>query len=390
MVEAGAKEVPEEQVAKALEAGARRDQEDCRDDRSTREGRRQAEAPGRDEGRRTRSSTARSSRRRWRRSPRRCACADKLENYDRVDKVQEELARIAAGGRSRAQGRRQEHLQGPEGEGAARRGARAPRAPRRPQVRRDPADLDRGRRAAPHARLGRVHARRDAGARHLHARHRRRPAEDRARGRRGYKRFMLHYNFPPFSVGEVQFMRGPGRREVGHGALAERALAPIVPAEEKFPYTIRLVSDILEINGSSSMASVCGGSMAMMDAGVPLGSPVAGHRHGPHHGRGLGQVRHPQRHRGRRGSLRRHGLQGGRHRAGHHGAADGHQGHRHHRRRSCARRWSRRAPAGCTSSARWPRRSASRAATSRPSRRASSRSRSRSTRSATSSGRAAR
>ncbi len=91
-----------------------------------------------------------------------------------------------------------------------------------------------------------------------------------------YKRFMLHYNFPPFSVGEVAFLRGPGRREVGHGALAERALAPIVPAEEKFPYTIRIVSDILESNGSSSMASVCGGSMSMMDAGVPLASPVAG------------------------------------------------------------------------------------------------------------------
>jgi polyribonucleotide nucleotidyltransferase len=91
-----------------------------------------------------------------------------------------------------------------------------------------------------------------------------------------YKRFMLHYNFPPFSVGEVQFLRGPGRREVGHGALAERALAPVVPAEDKFAYTVRLVSDILESNGSSSMASVCGGSMAMMDAGVPIKSPVAG------------------------------------------------------------------------------------------------------------------
>jgi len=91
-----------------------------------------------------------------------------------------------------------------------------------------------------------------------------------------YKRFMLHYNFPPFSVGEVGPQRGPGRREVGHGALAERALAPVVPAEEKFAYTIRIVSDILESNGSSSMASVCGGSMAMMDAGVPLTSAVAG------------------------------------------------------------------------------------------------------------------
>jgi polyribonucleotide nucleotidyltransferase len=91
-----------------------------------------------------------------------------------------------------------------------------------------------------------------------------------------YKRFMLHYNFPPFSVGEVGPQRGPGRREVGHGALAERALAPVVPPEEQFAYTVRLVSDILESNGSSSMASVCGGSMAMMDAGVPLAAPVAG------------------------------------------------------------------------------------------------------------------
>src|SRR4051812_33113924 len=91
-----------------------------------------------------------------------------------------------------------------------------------------------------------------------------------------WKSFMLHYNFPPFSVGEVGFMRGPGRREVGHGALAERALTPMMPGEEQFPYTVRIVSDILESNGSSSMASVCGGSLAMMDAGVPLKAPVAG------------------------------------------------------------------------------------------------------------------
>jgi polyribonucleotide nucleotidyltransferase len=91
-----------------------------------------------------------------------------------------------------------------------------------------------------------------------------------------YKRFMLHYNFPPFSVGEVSFLRGPGRREVGHGALAERALFPVIPTEEQFPYTLRIVSDILESNGSSSMASVCGGTLALMDAGVPLSAPVAG------------------------------------------------------------------------------------------------------------------
>ncbi|MBN2231883.1 MAG: polyribonucleotide nucleotidyltransferase [Deltaproteobacteria bacterium] len=91
-----------------------------------------------------------------------------------------------------------------------------------------------------------------------------------------YKRFMLHYNFPPFSVGEARFLRGPGRREIGHGALAERSLTPVLPPAEKFPYTIRIVSDILESNGSSSMATVCGGTLALMDAGVPISAPVAG------------------------------------------------------------------------------------------------------------------
>ena len=91
-----------------------------------------------------------------------------------------------------------------------------------------------------------------------------------------YKRFMLHYNFPPFSVGEVKFLRGPGRREVGHGHLAERSLSPMIPDENSFPYTLRVVSDILESNGSSSMATVCGGALALMDAGVPLKAPVAG------------------------------------------------------------------------------------------------------------------
>jgi len=91
-----------------------------------------------------------------------------------------------------------------------------------------------------------------------------------------FKRFMLHYNFPPFSVGEVKFLRGPGRREIGHGALAERALLNLLPSEDEFPYAMRVVSDILESNGSSSMATVCGGSLALMDAGVPLKSGCAG------------------------------------------------------------------------------------------------------------------
>ena len=90
------------------------------------------------------------------------------------------------------------------------------------------------------------------------------------------RRFMLHYNFPPFSVGEVKFLRGASRREIGHGALAHRALEPMLPSEEDFPYTIRLVSDILESNGSSSMASVCGGSLALFDCGVPVKAAVAG------------------------------------------------------------------------------------------------------------------
>jgi polyribonucleotide nucleotidyltransferase len=90
------------------------------------------------------------------------------------------------------------------------------------------------------------------------------------------KRFMHQYNFPPFSTGEIAPLRGPRRREIGHGALAEKALEPIVPEEDDFPYTIRLVSEALESNGSTSMASVCGGSLALMDAGVPISAPAAG------------------------------------------------------------------------------------------------------------------
>ena len=95
-------------------------------------------------------------------------------------------------------------------------------------------------------------------------------------GEKTEKRFMLHYNFPPFSVGEVAFLRGAGRREIGHGALAEKSILPSIPDEEDFPYTIRIVSDILESNGSSSMATVCGGVLALMDAGVPLPTIIAG------------------------------------------------------------------------------------------------------------------
>jgi polyribonucleotide nucleotidyltransferase len=95
-------------------------------------------------------------------------------------------------------------------------------------------------------------------------------------GEEAKKRFMLHYNFPPFSVGEVSFLRGPGRREIGHGALAEKGILPSIPNDETFPYTVRIVSDILESNGSSSMATVCGGVLALMDAGAPLKMVVGG------------------------------------------------------------------------------------------------------------------
>src|SRR5216110_2942764 len=90
------------------------------------------------------------------------------------------------------------------------------------------------------------------------------------------RRYMHHYNFPPYSVGETGFMRGPKRRDIGHGALAQRALEPMIPTLEDFPYTIRLVSETLESNGSSSMGSVCGSTLALMDAGVPIKAPVSG------------------------------------------------------------------------------------------------------------------
>ena len=99
------------------------------------------------------------------------------------------------------------------------------------------------------------------------------------------KKFMLDYNLPPFAVGEVRPIRGPGRREIGHGALAERSVAPILPGPSRFPYTIRVVSDILESNGSSSMASVCGATLSLMDAGVPISDPVGGHLDRPGPGR---------------------------------------------------------------------------------------------------------
>ena len=141
------------------------------------------------------------------------------------------------------------------------------------------ADHDRHRAAAARARLRAVHARSDAGA---GRRPRSAPRTTCSGSTRSTSRsettksFMLHYNFPPFSTGEVRPMRGTSRREIGHGNLAERALQGVLPAFEEFPYTIRIVSDVLESNGSSSMASVCGGSLALFDAGVPIRAAVAG------------------------------------------------------------------------------------------------------------------
>ena len=166
--------------------------------------------------------------------------------------------------------------------------------------------------------------------------------------------FLLHYNFPPFSVGEVKRFGSPGRREIGHGRLAWRSFQAVLPDEKEFPYTIRVVSDILESNGSSSMATICGGSLALMDAGVPIGAG-RGRRDGPREGRG--RVRDPHRHRGPGRPLRRHGLQGGRNARRDHRAPDGHQDRRHHAADLRARPSSRRAAAGCTSSTRWRRRS---------------------------------
>ena len=150
-----------------------------------------------------------------------------------------------------------------------------------------------------------------------------------------WKRFMLHYNFPPFSVGEVKFLRGPGRREIGHGALAERSLAADDAGGRELPlHRARRLRDHRDRNGSSSMASVCGGSLAMMDAGVPLKAPVAGVAMGLVMNEETGKYAILSRHRRRGRPLRRHGLQGDRHGRRHHRAADGHQGRRHHRPRS--------------------------------------------------------
>ena len=223
-------------------------------------------------------------------------------------------------------------------------------------LRRDPPDHLRGRRAAAHPRLGALHPRRDPGPGHRHPGHLRGRADHRHRAGAEYeKRFMLHYNFPPFSVGrgEVPARPRPARDRPRRPRRA-RPARRCCPTRRPSPTRSASSPTSWSRNGSSSMASICGGTLALMDAGVPLKAPVAGRGHGP--GQGGRQVRRPLRHRGRGRPLRRHGL----------------QGRGHPRRasppcrwtsrsaasppRSWPRRWSRPGRAGCTSSTRWPRR----------------------------------
>ena len=162
------------------------------------------------------------------------------------------------------------------------------------------------------------------------------------------KRYMHHYNFPPYSTGETGRVGSPKRREIGHGALAERALMPVLPTREEFPYAIRQVSEALSSNGSTSMGSVCASTLAMLHAGVPLRAPVAGiamglvvRRRG-HAGRTADRLRRPHGHPGCGGRVRRHGLQGGGHRRVHHGDPARHEarrpsGHRAHGRAQARR-----------------------------------------------------
>ena len=194
------------------------------------------------------------------------------------------------------------------------------------------------------------------------------------------KWYFHHYNFPPFSVGEAGFMRGPKRRDIGHGALAERALVPMIPSQEDFPYTIRVVSDILESNGSSSMASVCGSSLSLMDAGVPIKAPVAGIAMGLiKEGDDyvvLTDIAGVEDHLGDM-DFKVAGTEDG-----HHRPPDGHQDHGRHVRHPARRADAGRARPACSSSARWPRSSPRRASRCPTTRRASRRSRSTRTRSA--------
>ena len=165
-----------------------------------------------------------------------------------------------------------------------------------------------------------------------------------------FKRYIHHYNMPPYATGEAGRLKSPGRREIGHGALAERALLPVIPDEEEFPYALRLVSEILSSNGSSSMASVCGSTLSLMDAGVPIKAPCCRCGHGPDYGPGNRQAGRPDRYPGPGRLPGRHGLQGCRFHERHHRPPDGHQDCRHQPRHPAAGAGARLCRAVCTSS----------------------------------------
>ena len=328
MVEGGCREVGEHDLIAALKFAM----EHIRDDRrrssaSWFRSRRQGQAPA---GRPTRHLRAqgRSLDQSYR---------ERLRQAIRIpgkEARQEEVDRIAVGGDRGAQGalpRAGElHRQDPprhRARRAARHGARRRSARRRPRA---PATSARSRSRSVRCRAPTARACSRA------ARPRRlavatlgtKSDEQRVEELEGqsWKSYMLHYNFPPFSVGEVRPIRGPGRREIGHGALAERAIEPVIPADTHFPYTIRIVSDILESNGSSSMATVCAGAHGADGRGCADQGAGGRHRDGADQGRraGRGAHRHPRR----RGPSRRHGLQGDRHPRRRHRVPDGHEDRR--------------------------------------------------------------
>ena len=201
---------------------------------------------------------------------------NKIASYAEIKAVKKAAASHGPGDRAREaqagrQGRRRPR-QGPDARDDPRR-----QAPRRPRVRPDPSDHLARSASCPRTHGSALFTRGETQALVTATL----GTSDDAQIIEEYEgesehTFLLHYNFPPFSVGETKFMRGPSRRDIGHGNLARRSLSPMLPSEDAFPYTVRIVSDILESNGSSSMATVCGGTLALMDAGVPIKAPVAG------------------------------------------------------------------------------------------------------------------
>ena len=329
MIESGAKEVKEETVVDAIEFGHTEIKKICAAHQRTAGESRQAQAH-------RRAAAIRPGL--LRRSEEKVG-ADLTDALDTEKHPKAEshawskkLRRIAGGdsGRRQRSTRKTEALLRNTARSASSASRSSTKTPsRRPRLRRDPRHLDRSRRPAQHPRFSAIFTRGETQALVTTTLG---TSDDmqRLEGFEGEakKRFMLHYNFPPFSVGEVAFMRGAGRREIGHGALAERAVSAVLPTEEKWPYAMRVVSDILESNGSSSMATVCGAST--LADGCGRSAEGSGGRSCDGTGERRRAVRHPDRHRGRGRSLRRHGFQSCRHERWHHRLADGYQSRRHH------------------------------------------------------------